>query len=141
VGGGGEQDFSCLSDLRGGQWERRGWGECHTLLLCGSVNRRVPRVSSRLPRLLSNSKKGPAAMRIGSLGPLMRGVLFLIKDGQAIITIIITSCTMEHVSLSYRCKNPPTGLQQWLQRGEDGIKKQTPKSQCMCQFIVTNQHV
>lgn len=44
------------------------------------------------PRLLSDSVEGPAAMRTGALGPLMRGVLFLIKDGQAIITIIIRNC-------------------------------------------------
>lgn len=50
--------------------ERRGCGECHTLLLCGSVNRRVPRVSSRLPspavhlRAASSSheNRGPQAL-------------------------------------------------------------------------------
>ncbi|KAK5898841.1 hypothetical protein CesoFtcFv8_008380 [Champsocephalus esox] len=44
---------------------------------------------------------GPAAMRTGAPGHLMRGVLFLIKDGQGIITIIIRRCTMEHASLRY----------------------------------------
>ncbi|CAJ1053951.1 Hypothetical predicted protein [Xyrichtys novacula] len=62
---------------------------------------RVPRVLSRLPRLLSDCGDRAAAMRTGAPGPLMRGVLFLIKDGQAIITIIIRSCTKEHASLSY----------------------------------------
>lgn len=62
------------------------------------------------PRLLSDSGEGPAAMRTGAPGPLMRGVLFLIKDGQAIITIIIRSCTMEHASLSNGWENPPTEL-------------------------------
>lgn len=48
-------------------------------------------------------------MRTGAPGPLMRGVLFLIKDGQAIITIIIRSCTMELASLGNGWENPPTG--------------------------------
>lgn len=63
------------------------------------------------PRLLSTSEEQAAAMRIGAPGPLMRGVLFLIKDGQAIITIIIRSCTMEHVCPDYGWENPPIELQ------------------------------
>lgn len=50
-------------------------------------------------RLLSSSGDGPS-MRTRAPGPLMRGVLFLIKDGQAIITIIIRRCTMETPTLS-----------------------------------------
>lgn len=48
-------------------------------------------------------------MRTRAPGPLMRGVLFLIKDGQAIITIIIRSCTMENASLSNGWENPHAG--------------------------------
>lgn len=42
----------------------------------------------------------------------MRGVLFLIKDGQAIITIIIRRCTIEYASFSYGWENPPGEPQQ-----------------------------
>lgn len=48
-------------------------------------------------------------MRTEAPGPLMRGVLFLIKDGQAIITIIIRGCTMEHASLCCGWENPAAG--------------------------------
>lgn len=67
------------------------------------------------PRLLSDSGGrggGTDSHENRALGPLMRGVLFLIKDGQAIITIIIRSCTMEHASLTNGWENPPTEMQQ-----------------------------
>lgn len=59
-------------------------------------------------RLLSNSWGSTGSHENRAPEPLMRGVLFLIKDGQAIITIIIRSRTMEHTSLSNGWENPPT---------------------------------
>lgn len=63
---------------------------CHTLLLCGSVNRRVPRCCLDYRACCPpSSGDGERAMRT-SPGSLIRGVLFFfIKDGQGIIRITI----------------------------------------------------
>lgn len=82
-------------------------------------------------------------MRTGAPGPLMRGVLFLIKDGQAIITIIIRSCTMEHAFLRYGWENAPAEPEHCVLQWEDEMSKEAcnKESPELCQFIGLVQHL